>query len=343
MFPQGLLSLWRHENPGYAVHHGTPLTQGGLAMPEITPLVVLPADHEALSVPTSRGLPPLMHSDLPAPEEYQIVVPRLAGAAAPAAAKRLPLDERSAFPVAEPLPASVMPSAAAGTLPDTAAPALPPVEPAPSGLFAQAGTAARPPGQRINPLYAYLIYMALGFGTLYLGILGVIERYTILWAVLIVLGAALTLVDARPEPHTMSSASLGWGFSIGLVFSLPLLILVSRGLADLTGVLFRDASAAMMFQSLAVVGPVGETLFFRGVLQERRGFAISVAAAGLSALLLYWPAASPTPVYLVAVVIFSTVLAGIYSFVRTRYGLGAALICQVTVNLLLLFAPGLLA
>lgn len=342
MFPQGLLSLWRRENPGYAVHHGTPLTQGGLTMPEVTPLVVLPADHEAISAPTSRGLPPLMHSDLPAPAEYQIVVPQIA-AAAPAAAKRLPLTERSAFPVAEPPPASVTSSAASGMILDTAAPALAAVEPAPAGLFAQAGVPARPLGQRINPLYAYLIYAALGFGTLYLGVLGVIERYTILWAALIALGVALTLVDAPPELHATSSASLGWGFSIGLVFSLPLLILVSRGLADLASVLFRDAGAAVMFQSLAVVGPLGETLFFRGVLQERRGFAISVAAAGLSALLLYWPAAAPTPVYLVAVVIFSTVLAGIYSFVRTRYGLGAALICQMTANVLLVVVPALLA
>ncbi len=38
-----------------------------------------------------------------------------------------------------------------------------------------------------------------------------------------------------------------------------------------------------------------------------------------------------------------TVLAGVYSFIRSRYGLAAAYLCQVTVNLMLLFVPSLLA
>jgi membrane protease YdiL (CAAX protease family) len=98
----------------------------------------------------------------------------------------------------------------------------------------------------------------------------------------------------------------------------------------------------VLFQSLVFVGALGETLFFRGILQDQRGILISVLAAGASSVLFFWPAASHAPVYLVAAALFTTVLAGVYSFVRTRYGLAAAYVCQVTVNLMLLFVPSLL-
>jgi len=60
-------------------------------------------------------------------------------------------------------------------------------------------------------------------------------------------------------------------------------------------------------------------------------------------IVMYWPAAFDQPVYLAATTIFMTVLAGIYGFVRTRYGLSAALVCQVCVSALLLFIPAALA
>ena len=342
MRPLGLFSARKPESSGYAVHHIRPLVHGGQAMPEVPPLVAPPVDREAARRPLNPGLPPLVHIPLPLPSAYQIAVPHLpaeqvAGASALPAGRRLPLiRERPPFPVAAPPPVAPMGTAPLPS-PDPPQTAHPTSASAPS-------SAVRPaPSLRMDPLYAYLLYLALGLGTLYLGVLDLMGRYTVLWAALIVLGVTLTLVDGEMELRTLSPASLGWGFSFGLVFSLPLLVLVSGGLAGMADVLFHDAGAALLFQSLAFVGPLGETLFFRGVLQERRGFAVSVLAAGLSAALFYWPAASGAPVYLVAAVIFSTVLAGIYGFVRMRYGLAAALTCQMTVNLTLLFMPHLLA
>jgi hypothetical protein len=63
----------------------------------------------------------------------------------------------------------------------------------------------------------------------------------------------------------------------------------------------------------------------------------------VAGIVLYWPAAIQSPVYLAAAAIFTTVLAGVYGFVRGRYGLSAALVCQMTVNVMLLMVPGLLA
>lgn len=340
MRPLSLFSARKPEPPGYAVHHSRPLVHGGQAMPEVPPLVAPPVDREAARRPLRPGLPPLVHVPLPPPSAYQIAVPHLpdeqaAGASALPVGGRLPLiRERPSFPVATPPPAVPIGSAPLPS-PDPPQAARP--------ASAPSSTVRLAPILRLDPLYAYLLYLALGLGTLYLGVLDLMGRYTVLWAALIALGVALTLAGGEVEPRTLSPTNLGWGFSFGLVFSLPLLVLVSGGLADLTDVLFRGAGVALLFQSLAFVGPLGETLFFRGALQEQRGFVASVLAAGFSAALFYWPAASGAPVYLVAAIIFSTVLAGIYSFVRMRYGLSAALTCQMTVNLILLFIPHLLA
>jgi hypothetical protein len=41
--------------------------------------------------------------------------------------------------------------------------------------------------------------------------------------------------------------------------------------------------------------------------------------------------------------LFMTVLAGVYSYLRETHGLAAAFVCQVTLNVMLLFLPRLLA
>ncbi len=333
MRPLGLFSARKPEPPGYAVHPGKPLVHGREVMPEVPPLVAPPVDREKARRPLRPGLPPLVHVPLPPPSAHQIAMPYSPPAERPTVIKPL-ISERPSFPVAAPPPAI-----------GTPAPAVRSQEAASVALTSPAaGAAVQPtPVLRLDPLYAYLLYLALGLGTLYLGVLDLMERYTVLWVALIVLGVALMLTDEGVELHAPSPLSLGWGFGVGVVFSLPLMILISGGLADLSGVLFREAGAALRFQSLAIVGPLGETLFFRGVLQQRRGFAVSTLAAGLNALLFYWPAAAGMPTYFAAAVFFSFVLAGIYSFMRIRYGLSAALTCQITANLALFVVPYLLA
>ncbi len=312
--------------PGYSAHHGMPLGYGGDVGDALVPPPVLPVNRAALRRPANPGMPPSYHIPLPEPETYRLPLPP--GFASPARRDARPPETTSAFPPLAP---------AAGPAAD-AAPAL------------QAGSAESPdaaptltpvPVQRFDPVYPLLLFLALGVGTFYIH-LEPITRYTLLWTVLAALGAGLTLFNSRGTPRLIAAAGLGWGASFGLVFSLPLFILVGSGLAGLVGVLYPAIGPATLFQSLVFVGPLGETLFFRGALQERRGFVASVLGAGLSGLIFYWPATSQAPIYLLAAGLFTTVLAGVYSFIRTRYGLIAAYVCQVTVNLLLLFMPSLL-
>jgi hypothetical protein len=198
-------------------------------------------------------------------------------------------------------------------------------------------------GDRVDPLVAFLFYLALGTGIALSGIPPLI-RFIVLWAVLMALGAALTLVDrAKPEP--LSSNGLLWGFGIGIIFGFMGLFLVRDGLAATAGALFPDTQLETLFQSIVVVAPVAETLFFRSAIQDRRGILASIVAAGANNILFFLPVmlAPDGSIGLgIAGIVFLTILGGVYSTVRQVYGLSAALMCQITVNLLLLFIPGVL-
>jgi membrane protease YdiL (CAAX protease family) len=173
--------------------------------------------------------------------------------------------------------------------------------------------------------------------------LAVEMRYTILWTLLIVLGLSLSILDSRRPLGPLRSLNLAWGLSVGFIVGLPLLILTARGLAQVSAVLFPYTTAAALFQALVFVAPLGETLFFRGVLQEERGLAIGVVCAGLYSVTLFWPATAGDIPILIVAAIFSTALAVMYSYVRIRHGLLAAYACQVIANVMLMFVPSLLA
>ena len=327
---------------GFYLHHGGPLPFGGdLPDAAFSPLPSPPpVDEQALRQPRTPGLPPLMHFPLPAPDALKLPLPQPDDdLSTPSPA--LFDSGQTAFPVAKPpafrrlatTPSVPTDMPASDTEDNESTPAQQPAS----------NTAAAPQqsfGQRLDPLFPFLLYLALGVGTLFMN-LDPPLRYTVLWTALIALGTYFTIIDVDDTSRWLTSLNLGWGVSIGLVFTLPVLILFSAGLKDMSTILFPQMSRALLFQSLAFVAPLGETLFFRGAMQDRRGIVVSVIGAGLSGVLLFYPAAYYLPIYLVAAGLVTVVLAGIYSFIRSQYGLAAAYVCQVTVNLLLLFTPGL--
>lgn len=290
----------------YSVQHSVPQPFGGEEGDGLAPLPVLRVRADWLRRPVTPGLPPLTHPRLPPPEAERLEL-------------LLPAGEEDDGPGLFGLQTDMQQALAA----------------------AAAAGAPIPLAQRLDPLYPFILFLALGVGSSYIG-LDAVTRYTLLWTVLLALGTFLTLVDSPRTAGEMSSASLGWGASFGLIFSLPLFILMRPVLASMVAVLFPGLDPPSLFLILVLLAPLAETLFFRGALLERRGFAASVLGAGVMSIVLYWPAASGETVYLIAVAVLTTVLAGIYGFVRSRYGLSAALVCAVTVNVLLLFLPAVL-
>jgi membrane protease YdiL (CAAX protease family) len=357
--------------PSFHTHHVMPLTFGGDADDGLISITLPPINWARARRPITPGMPPLCLPPLPAPDVFKLVPPPGVSTALPMTQRPyLTPEERIAFPVApspgfaplaapptapqvttSPAPTILKPTT--GPVPAAIPTPAPPIEAAGEAeMVGKAGAEAEVEvpahlalRDRVDPLYLLIFYLALSLGTLFVGSLLAVEaRYTLLWTALIGLGALLTLVDARHRADQMASGNLVWGLGIGFVIGLPLLILTGPGLAATASVLFPEATLPALFQALVVVGPLGETLFFRGALQEKRGMAASVIGAGAHNMLFFLPAALTGPAYLAGAGIFYlTVLAWAYSYVRRRYGLTAAFLCQATANLMLLVLPSLIA
>jgi hypothetical protein len=320
------------EAPVYlSLHHHIPLTFGG--RPDIG-LMVLTAPAMSAELARNRTpartmpvwMPPLFSPDslrlLPPPGV--ISVPGSPKPVPESSAMRLP------FTIPQPATAAIVPATIA------------PVET--TMTFTADQLEAGPSwGDRVDPLVAFLFYLALGTGIALSGI-DHATRYIVLWTVLIGLGAALTLVDAT-DVEPLSSNGLLWGFGIGLIFGIIGLVAAWQGLAATVDALFPDTGLPILFQSLVVIAPIAETLFFRSAIQDRRGAPASIVAASANNILLFLPVMvgpEGSPVLGIAGIVFLTILAAIYSAIRRGYGLSAALMSQITVNLLLLFIPGLI-
>lgn len=299
-----------------AIYHGVPMPYGGQPdLPE--PLAAPPpVDIVAARQPRSPGPLPLQHILLPPPDALRLTLPPFKSDSDEEPLPPLTSKQKAALPAA---------AASTAAAPDIAE------KPHPRPAWLEA----------FDPLYALALYLALGIGTI-LFMENLEVRYTVLWATLIGVGGLLTLFETPRRPGRITITNLTWGLFIGLVIGLPLLVTVSQGLAATASVLFPYANLPTLFRSLVFIAPLGETLFFRGRLQERHGIATSIVGAGLGNVIFFWPAVAEAPIYLAALIVFYTVLAGIYSFLRARNGLSAALICQATINTLLIFVPELL-
>jgi hypothetical protein len=326
------LEVTSEEAPVFlSLHHQIPLSFGG----EIDDgLMQLKLPQVSAELASKRGpsrtmpvwMPPLLNPDslrlLPPPSVISpFGVPKPAGL-------RLPIAAAQTLPQAAQTVSSPSPSSAAEPL--TFSPSLP--ESRPSW------------GDRIDPLVVFVFYLALGAGIALSGIDNVV-RYAVLWLVLLLLGGGLSLVDAtKSEP--LSSNGLLWGFLIGLMFGIMGLFFVLAGLIATAGALFPNMPLVMLFQSLILIIPIAETLFFRSAVQDRRGVVASIVAAGAHNILIFVPTMlgpNGSVGLVIAGIVFLTILAGVYSAVRRGYGLSAALMCQITVNLMLLFIPSLIA
>ncbi len=192
---------------------------------------------------------------------------------------------------------------------------------------------------RRRPLFGFVIYLALAFGTF--PVLPEL-RFTVLWLLLLGMGVGFLFFDDEPSLGGLDVLDLSWGVGVGFVISLPLLILAGRGLAQTSRALVPLADNPALLQALVLTWPLGDTLFYRGVVQREHGLVVGALAAGVGSAILYWPEAEGVFAVLFVAVTFATALAFVFGYVRLRYGLAAAYVCQVVANLMLLFVPRLL-
>lgn len=196
-------------------------------------------------------------------------------------------------------------------------------------------------GRRDDSLFAYLLALALSIGLIALPAGQHDLRFTLLWMALACYGVLAWLLTDLDRIERETTENLAWGLAFALILAGPLLAFGGSTLGVISLRLFGDMRAGPVLALLVFAMPLAETLFFRGVLQQRYAFWLTGLMASLWSLLLYLPLLEimrfPAIALIVALALLMMNL--LYSYVRQRNGLAAAWFCQIGVNLVLLFLP----
>ncbi len=185
-----------------------------------------------------------------------------------------------------------------------------------------------------DPYLTFLIFAVVGLGTWRIGLEA---RLIILWLVL--LGICLIYVEEKAIALQYGLVNLGRGAVVGLIISLPLLLLATDTLKTASASLFPLDSQAALFQNLVLLAAPIEGVYFRGILQRERGLVVAALLYGLGQGILFLPGLSGFLAVLVAVIVVMALLGFVYGYVCQRYGLSASISCHAVVNLVLLFLP----
>lgn len=193
-----------------------------------------------------------------------------------------------------------------------------------------------------DPAFGYIIGMAVAIGLAPLVASGQADlRYTLSWSVLALFGVIAWLFGNMTRIDTEAPEDIIWGIVFGLILGVPLYAFGSQTLATAVDLLFGNLSTGAILAYLVFVIPLSETLFFRGVMQERRQFWMIALMSALWSVVMFFPMLDFSRYAIVAAVIGAVLLMMnlIFSYVRQRNGLAAAWVCQIIANLMIVFLP----
>jgi hypothetical protein len=208
-------------------------------------------------------------------------------------------------------------------------------------------TEARPPvayrGATSDPTFGYLIALALTIGLMPLIPQNTDLRYTLLWAVMATFGVLAWLLGNGTRIGQETPENLGWGIVFGVMVGAPFLAFGGSTLTTAVRLLFENLSTGTVLAYLVFVMPMAETVFFRGTLQANRPFWLVGLASALWSVLVFFPVfwgeigRFPAVALVIGTALF--MMNVIYSYVCRRNGLASAWLCQIVVNLVLVFLP----
>jgi membrane protease YdiL (CAAX protease family) len=208
------------------------------------------------------------------------------------------------------------------------------------------GEQAEPPAYRgatSDPLFGFVLAAAVSIGMTPLPTEYFDLRYTVAWLALAtvsilgwLLGSSERIGQERPE-------NIAWGIGFGILLGAPMLAFGAPILAKAANLMFAAMTPGTLLAYLIFVMPLAETLFFRGVLQSRYEFWIVGAWSTVWGVILFFPPMwgdilqFPAVGFFIAIVLL--MINSLYSYVKERNGLAAAWICQIVVNLMVVFIP----
>lgn len=204
-------------------------------------------------------------------------------------------------------------------------------------------------GSRSDPTFGYLLATALSIGLTPLLPYSSELRLVIAWSALALIGVLTWLLGSMDRIGEEVPENLVWGIVFGLILAAPLLSVGGDALTTTVRLIFRTGiegsiralPPGSVLALIVFVMPLAETLFFRGLMQKDRPFWLIGALASVWSILLFFPLIEVGRFPAVAVIIGTalTLMNMIYSYVCARNGLAAAWLCQIVVNLLVIFVP----
>lgn len=194
-----------------------------------------------------------------------------------------------------------------------------------------------------DPLFGLVLTGAISLGLIPLIDSGTYDlRYTLVWGIIAAFGVISWLLGTSTRIEQETPENLVWGVTFGLLLGLPLLAFGGSTLVTAGDLMFPNLALGTLLAYIVFVMPIAETLFFRGLLQQQRTFwETSLLATGWQ-LALFFPMVNRGPYPLIVGVVLLMANAT-YGYVNERNGLAAAWLCQITVNIILLFVPAVIA
>ena len=190
-----------------------------------------------------------------------------------------------------------------------------------------------------DPIFGLVLVGAISIGLIPLiGNEAADMRYTIVWGLLALFGVTAWLLGNGQRIEQDIPENLGWGIAFGLILGIPLLAFGGTTLTEITEMLFPELAAGTVLAYLIFVMPIGETLFFRGLLQDGQTFWSTAILCTIWQWIMFFPLINKQAFPLVVgVILFLANM--MYGYVNERNGLAAAWLCQITVNVLVFFMP----
>lgn len=198
-------------------------------------------------------------------------------------------------------------------------------------------------GSTNDPLFGFLIGLAISIGLTPLLPANADLRYSLAWGALAAVSVIAWLLGSAERIGQETPENIAWGAVFGAILGAPTLLFGYDVLNRAAHILFADMRAGTLLAFLVFVMPLAETLFFRGLIQRQMAFYMVGLLATFWSLVLFFPVMwgdfiqAPAVGLVIGVALLMMNL--LYSYVRERNGLAAAWICQIVANLLLVFVP----
>lgn len=197
-------------------------------------------------------------------------------------------------------------------------------------------------GATSDPIFGFILAMALSVGLIPLPPALIDLRFTVAWLALAIVGVLAWLLGSLERIGQEKPENIAWGIGFGLLISLPFMIFYET-LQGASRLIFSGLSAGTLLAYLVFVAPLAETLFFRGIMQRTTPFwMVGLLAAGWGVILFFpamWTDIVGAPAVAVFLALTLVAVNLMYSYVRMRNGLAAAWLCQITAGLILFFIP----